>query len=390
MAVYTWPTTAAHPWYAERMALRVFHNNRQNVSPLNGFTQTLALPGARWGWTLDFPEHTYAERAELEGFIARLNGNEHRLALWDFARPTPRGSIALTGVTAASAVQFASSLVLAGCRPRNNLLLRSQEFDNAAWVKQNCTVTASGTTDPLGGSTAERIVEDAVAGVGRYVAQSNAWVAGTTYVISAHFREVTAGLKRYAGILVPAAVMGSNTGVQWDIATGTATATAGTVLASGTQALSNSWRRVWCAVTAVNSVSSGAQFRFDDAASNIGGTWDGDGTSGMHIWGAQVEVASTPSAHVPFAQLLAGDWLSLPIAGGAQLLMVAENATANGGGAMTVPVRHMLRGAVSGGAAVTLDRPTGLFVLANPAQDWPRSGSNRTPAASVELVEVFG
>jgi hypothetical protein len=43
---------------------------------------------------------------------------------------------------------------------RTNLALRSQEFDNASWVKQQVTVTANSVVAPDGTLTADTIVED--------------------------------------------------------------------------------------------------------------------------------------------------------------------------------------------------------------------------------------
>lgn len=42
-------------------------------------------------------------------------------------------------------------------RQETNLLTYSEQFDNAAWVKNNATVTANSTTDPNGGSTADTL-----------------------------------------------------------------------------------------------------------------------------------------------------------------------------------------------------------------------------------------
>ena len=87
--------------------------------------------------------------------------------------------------------------------------------------------------------------------------------------------------------------------------------------------------------------------------------------------------------------VLAGDWLKVTTATGAQLLQVAADATANGSGVATVEVRAMLRGAVSGGAAVTLDKPTALYILAQPQFAVPRGGAGICPPFSLELIEVF-
>jgi hypothetical protein len=55
--------------------------------------------------------------------------------------------------------------------------------------------------------------------------------------------------------------------------------------------------------------------------------------------------------------LKAGDWLKA----GSQLFMVVDNATANGSGVITVNIEPPVRTALSGGAAVTWDKPTTVY-----------------------------
>lgn len=64
------------------------------------------------------------------------------------------------------------------------------------------------------------------------------------------------------------------------------------------------------------------------------------------------------------ATLLAGDMIGIS----GLLLQVAADATANGSGVMTVTIVNRLRAAISGGSAVTWDRPTAPFrLLSTPA-----------------------
>lgn len=203
MTVYTWPDTRAY--VPQAATLRIIDNTqRANESGLSGAVQTISMPGARWAWDYDFGAHTNANRAQVEAYLVRLSGREHRVRLWDHKRPRPLGTINTAGVTlGAAAAQFATSLQLAGCG------------------------------------------------------------ASTT--------------------------------------------------------------------------------------------------------------------------LLAGDWLAV----GGQLLMCMANATASGGGAMTVEVRHMLRSAIGSGAAVTLLAPTALYIRADSALAFPRQLGRAQAGFSVAWVESF-
>jgi hypothetical protein len=122
MTIYAWPTTRAFVPAAAQ--LRVIDNlQRSSESPLSGYTQTLSMPGARWAWDYDFGAHDQANRAQVEAYLLRLSGREHRVRLWDFKQPRPRGTINLGGVTLnAAAAQFATALVLSGCGAGKTLL----------------------------------------------------------------------------------------------------------------------------------------------------------------------------------------------------------------------------------------------------------------------------
>lgn len=84
------------------------------------------------------------------------------------------------------------------------------------------------------------------------------------------------------------------------------------------------------------------------------------------------------------ATIKAGDMLGVP----GQLFMVADDATADGSGVMTVQLTHEVRAAQLSGAAVTLVRPTADFKLVSRDTDFPYAGTHY-PAMAVELVEVF-
>lgn len=92
--------------------------------------------------------------------------------------------------------------------------------------------------------------------------------------------------------------------------------------------------------------------------------------------------------------LLAGDKFAVALANGlSQLLMITVAATANASGVATVALHTMLRGAVSAGAAVALDRPTALFVPLDP-KGWAFGGTGGALGGlrtgfSRDFVEVF-
>lgn len=81
--------------------------------------------------------------------------------------------------------------------------------------------------------------------------------------------------------------------------------------------------------------------------------------------------------------MLAGDMVKV----GSQLFMASANATADGAGALSLPVLPKVRTALSNGASVTWDRPTALFLLTAPVRT--RYVPGYGPEIQLQLSEVF-
>lgn len=123
MSIYEWPSTNAFRW-AGQATLHVIDNTQRIFeSPTSGDTRTKSMPGARWAWEFSLPAENHDDRRAIEGYMVRLSGRIHRVRLWDQMRPTPLGTINMSGVTlASSSAQFSQSLVLAGCGNSKTLL----------------------------------------------------------------------------------------------------------------------------------------------------------------------------------------------------------------------------------------------------------------------------
>jgi hypothetical protein len=86
----------------------------------------------------------------------------------------------------------------------------------------------------------------------------------------------------------------------------------------------------------------------------------------------------------PGATLVDGDFLGLPN----HLLQVAEPATANGSGLMTVRLVNRLRAAVAQGAAVVWDKPTARFAIPATQSRFGHVGG-RMLGSAYDLEEVY-
>ena len=171
---------------------------------------------------------------------------------------------------------------------RRNLLTHTEQFDNAAWVKTNATVTANAAVAPDGTTTADKLIETATTGV--HFAEQVPVMGASPHTASAYFKAA-----EYATASIFLTQSGNN-GAVFDLAAGTVVSV--TTGAGNTAAIvdaGNGWYR--CSVTNNGSADISDAVRFGPRNSALVPTNSGDGTSGVLIWGAQLETTATATAY---------------------------------------------------------------------------------------------
>jgi hypothetical protein len=184
---------------------------------------------------------------------------------------------------------------------RTNLLLQSAALDNASWTKSNSTVTANAVSAPDGTLSADKVVED-TATAGHLVLQAATVSTGSAYTASAF---VKASERTRAAIYMnETGATGNRATVGFNLTTGAidnAAATVGTFSgASATIAsVGGGWYRISLTATVVATSVQVRLMPLDASASAVSPSYLGDGTSGIYLWGAQLEAGSFATSYTP-------------------------------------------------------------------------------------------
>jgi hypothetical protein len=226
---------------------------------------------------------------------------------------------------------------------RMNLLLRSQEFDNAAWSKANVTVTANAMLAPDGTLTADKIAATASAATSLTQA---AVVAATAAAFSVYMKKGSGGVDGGHFGIRNATTSTDLLFFNFNFDTQAVTITTG-VSGVTVQALANGWYRIIAVVQA--GITSG------NTVTAYAGFGSGPETAGAnaYAWGAQLEAGAFATSYVATAGATVSrvaDALSFPFPYTPQ--------------AMTVYVRHIERGTLSTGTSTGL---IGIGASTNPA-----------------------
>ena len=173
---------------------------------------------------------------------------------------------------------------------RTNLLLRSQEFSNVIWVKDNTTVT-SGFISPSGAADAFKLIESATNAEHRIYQIVGA--IGT--VVQSMSFYAKAGERNWVSIRFETGVLAAN----FNLSTGVVGSVAAGANASIENA-GNGWYK--CKVSGLSATLTNIMvINIGDSDTGTAPSYSylGNGTSGVYIWGAQLEQGSYATSYIP-------------------------------------------------------------------------------------------
>jgi hypothetical protein len=175
-----------------------------------------------------------------------------------------------------------------------NLLLASEQFDTGYFFRTASIISANAATSPDGATTADKLIEDTSTNA-HYVAQNFTPINSTTYTATVFLK---AAERAFAFVGFNTGSM-STTFVSVNLSTGAVSTAIGSPLASSSTAVGNGWYRV-----SITLASTGTTPSTVDIRTSVDGLWvnrmyTGNGTSGIYVWGAQLEVGSTATTYTP-------------------------------------------------------------------------------------------
>lgn len=177
-----------------------------------------------------------------------------------------------------------------------NLLGFSEAFSNAYWAKTAATVTANSVLAPNGLQTADKVVATNSASALRSVYKAVTTTANGVYTFSVYVKAA-----EYTKVALSDVVAGRFCAL-FDLTAVTASSGGGAgYVSSSITAVGDGWFRC-----SVNLTFSSTSYGFSvigypsgATLSAYGATYAGDGTSGVHIWGAQLSDSASLDTYVP-------------------------------------------------------------------------------------------
>lgn len=170
----------------------------------------------------------------------------------------------------------------------HNLLTYSEQFDNAAWTKAETTIIVNSVVAPNNTTTADVLIASAVSAE-HTTDQAFTAVAGNTYTVSAYVKAnglTQIGLRFTLGSLWTGGVSPQ---VRFNLNDGTSVVTTGTPATYSITAEANGWYRIAMSVVCITSGTPSARIQLMSAGNNV---FAGNGSNGITVWGAQLNVGS--------------------------------------------------------------------------------------------------
>jgi hypothetical protein len=242
------------------------------MSPYSGATMLLDFLNPVLDTRITFSRGTGATRVNASGFIETV-GNDTPRFDYDPVTLQPRGLL----------IEEA----------RTNLVTYSDQFNNAAWTKNNLNITVNSSTSPDGTTNADT----AVTAVGTAItggSSSGFTFTAASYTQSAYVKAATN--IRYIQLLWTSGGISVNH-ANFDLQTGTVVG--GSYASATMTAVGNGWYRITMTSTVGAATGGMWLIAVPSAASARAATYVGNGTDSFLVWGLQLELGAFATSYIP-------------------------------------------------------------------------------------------
>ena len=211
-------------------------------------------------------------------------------------------SIPITHLTSALVTQASSGMFYEFANSTTqgaatNLLRYSSAFDNGAWSKWHTSITANNTMDPTGATGADKLVENADT-YSHNIAQVVTTACNQSYTLSVAVKNN--GKTTIALSMDKDSAYIDYVYALYNLSTGVASSATNVGTASGASATMTYLGDGWylCTLSGTPSTSAGTTLRSILHLNGIEAVYAGNGTSGVYLWGAQLETGTTASSRI--------------------------------------------------------------------------------------------
>jgi hypothetical protein len=169
---------------------------------------------------------------------------------------------------------------------RTNLLTYSQQFDNAAWLKEDISLSTNQIVSPDGTTNAAKLIAN-TNNTDHTIYQGNSTSVARSFSIYAKAGE-------YGYVFLGSNNNVATDGVFFNLNNGTINQNT-SALSANIENVGNGWYR--CIVTSTSWPAPYVIICLSENGTSLG--FIGDNTKGIYIWGAQNEAGSFPSSYIP-------------------------------------------------------------------------------------------